>query len=324
MAARKFSFKSTAEDVLKGVDVKGKTAIVTGGSNGIGLETCRVLAKSGSNVIMMARNSEAANEAIAGIKAESPEARISFIQCDLSDLLSVKKACDEYLKDNKNSTLDMLICNAGVMAIQKLQRTKQGIEEQLGVNWLAHHFLVKLLQSKMTQQETPSRIVLVASLAHMMGGLDIEDLNFKSRRYSAWSAYGQSKTCNILHGRWLAHMLEGTNVKVFSLHPGNIWTGLQKHQDGFGLRLFFGLASFLPKPLASKTIPQGAATQVYAATAPELANVPSGEYLDDCKPKKTTKQAADMELAERLWNEGDKMLSDALSAYSGVYLAPVQ
>ena len=272
---------------------------------------------------MLARNVEAANKAIADIKTESPEASIKLIQCDLSDLLSVKRAAEEFLSAHKKETLDMLICNAGVMAIQNLQRTKQGIEEQLGVNWLAHFFLVKILMPKMTQQETPSRIVLVASLAHMMGGFNIEDLNFSTRKYAPWSAYGQSKTCNILHGRWLAHLLEGTKVKVFSLHPGNIWTGLQKHQDGFGLRLFFALSSILPKPLASKTIPQGAATQLYAATAPELENVPSGEYLDDCKQKKTTKQAADLVLAEKLWDEGDRLLSDALSAYSGVYLAPV-
>lgn len=151
---------------------------------------------------MMARNAEAANKAIEGIKAESPQASIKLIQCNLSDLLSVKKACDEFIKDHMKDTLDMLICNAGVMAFPKLQRTKQGIEEQLGVNWLSHHYLVKLMMPKMTQQDTPSRIVLVSSLAHMMSGFDIDDLNFKSRRYSPWAAYAQSKTANILHGRW--------------------------------------------------------------------------------------------------------------------------
>lgn len=108
---------------------------------------------------------------------------------------SVKGAAEEYLAENKKDSLDMLICNAGVMAIPKLQRTSQGIEEQLAVNWLAHFFLVKILMPKMTQQESPSRIVLVASLAHMMGGFDIDDLNFSSKRsYSPWSAYAQSKT----------------------------------------------------------------------------------------------------------------------------------
>jgi len=309
---RQFAFKTTAEQVTAGLDLKGKTAVVTGGNSGIGLETCRVLAKAGVDVYLCARNKELGEVAVKAIRDEVPEAKVNLHILNLADLFQVHQSADALL--GLCPCIDMVICNAGIMALPDLQRTPQGFEMQSGVNWLGHMHFVNCLLPRMKEQKAPSRIVLVSSLAHMMSGFDINDLNWEKRKYSQWGAYGQSKMANILHGKQLAKMLEGTPIRVFSLHPGNIKTNLSRNLSSWMMGTFFMLGPWLPKPLKTKNISQGAATQVYAATAPELESFKNGEYLDDCKVAVPKLPPNHEELAAKLWAAGEEFIQKALAA----------
>lgn len=315
--ARNFSFSSTASEVLEGVDVKGKLALVTGGSLGIGLETCRQLAKAGAEVVLASRNLDQLNAAAELIRKETPDAPDpKILYLDLGDLEQVTEAAATFIKEHlpPGRNLDILLCNAGIMALPKLERTKQGIEQQSAINWIGHAHLVNMLLPRMKQQTTPSRIVIVSSSAHMIpGGLDLNDLNWERRRYSAWGAYGASKAANILHGKHLAKMLAGTPIRVFSLNPGNINTDLGRY-IGFSYRVFhFACKYLLPRPHKQKTVPQGAATQTWACTAPELESFTGGEFLQDCNVTACSKTCADLALAEQLWEKGEAMIQAALT-----------
>lgn len=313
---RSFGFASRADEVLKGVDVRGKLALVTGGSLGIGLETCRQLAKAGAQVVLAARSLEQLNKAAELIRNETPGSDPRILLLDLGDLKQVTEAAATFLRENlpPGRSLDILLCNAGIMALPKLQRTKQGIEEQQGVNWLGHAHLVNLLLPRMKQQKTPSRIVLVSSSAHRMPGtIDTNDLNWEKRSYSGWGSYGASKSANILHGKHLAKLLAGTPIRVFSLNPGNINTGIGRY-SGFTYQIFnFATKYLLPRPHAQKTVPQGAATSTWACTAPELEAFTGGEFLQDCNVTPCSKRCADLALAEELWDKGEAMIQAALA-----------
>ncbi|KAL7596921.1 hypothetical protein Lser_V15G30374 [Lactuca serriola] len=296
-----FSAKHTAEDVTEGVDCKGLTAIVTGPTSGIGLESARVLALRGVHVIMAARNVESATKCKENIIKGCASATIDVMQLDVSSLESVRKFAKEYI--SMGLPLNILICNAGVMT-PPFGLSKDGIESQFATNYVGHFLLTNLLLDTMknTAQKcgNEGRIVIVSSKLHSMSykeGIVFDKLN-DEKSYSSLSAYGQSKLANILHAKELARRLkeEGANITVNALHPGVIATNLSRHSTFSAC--FYGVFGIF-----QKNIPQGASTTCYVALNPKVKGV-SGEYFADNNVDKPSSQACDAELARKLWECG--------------------
>ncbi|NKB99298.1 MAG: SDR family NAD(P)-dependent oxidoreductase [Pseudomonadales bacterium] len=288
-----FGKRSTAEVVTEGIDLRGKIALVTGVNSGIGMETMRVLALRGAHVIGTCRTFEKAETACASVSGLTTP-----MACELADLDSVRD-CAARIKGDF-SQLDIVIANAGIMALPKLEQA-HGIELQFATNHLGHFLLVTSLVESLAED---ARVVIVSSEAHRStpkGGIEFDNLSGETG-YSALRAYGQSKLANILFANRLAKQLEG-RATVNSLHPGVIGTNLGRHIHPM-LAWTLGLVMF---PFA-KTIPQGAATSCYVATAPELDNV-SGRYFSDCEEKAATTFATSEQLADRLWTASENLVS---------------
>ena len=299
----KLGRRTTAEQALQGQNLKGKKAIVTGANSGLGVETARVLALAGADVLLACRSLESGEQVATQLRASLPAGagKLSVGKLDLSDLRSVKSFAEAYTEPS----LDLLINNAGIMATP-LGTTAQGFELQTGTNHLGHFFLTKLLLPKL-EKSAAARIVNVSSALHQSGKgerllatLD-GDPAYKQRKYSAISAYRDSKLANVLFTRALSKKLPA-NVLTFSLHPGVIETNLARSM-GFLGNTFLKVAR-----LFLKSIPQGAATTIFAATAPELAGC-TGAYLADCAEKEPTREALDEALAEKVWALSEKAVA---------------
>lgn len=318
--SRKYGKTSTAKEIVDGHggmnSLVGKTAIVTGGNSGIGLETCKVLAYAGARVILASRSVEAGTKAISDEIVKSGHGgyvsssdNIVVKQLDLASFQSIKDFAQDVIASE--GEIDFLILNAGIMALPSLTRTSAGFESQVGVNHFGHFYLTSLLLPKITKQDSKCRIVSVSSMAHTMGDVDISDLHFQNgRSYGAWSAYGQSKLCNILFAKELADRYENTNISSFSLHPGVIQTNLIRHslpEQGCLFYLYKGL-------VVDKSIPQGASTTVWACLAPEL-NDCSGAYLDNCAISSPNARGQDSTgaLRKQLWEITEKQIEVALA-----------
>ncbi|GAQ90039.1 rossmann-fold NAD-binding domain-containing protein [Klebsormidium nitens] len=294
-----FSSRSTAEETSAGVDLTGRVAIVTGASSGLGIETARVLALRGAEVVIGVRRVNAGEETKEVILKSIPNAKIHVLELDLGSLASVR----EFVKNFKELKLplNILINNAGVMACP-FGRTKDGHELQFGTNHLAHFLLTELLLPliKQTAKDTgiQGRIVILASSGHDLtypGGIRFDKLD-SEEGYDPYRAYGQSKLANLLHAKELARRLkeENANVIVNALHPGVIQTGLARHMPKiavFFIKTFGGLAL--------KSIPQGAATSLFLATNPKVTV--SGEYWADSNIAARSDLARDDGLAKRLY-----------------------
>ena len=204
----------------------GKTVIITGANNGIGLETAVDLAKrNAARVILACRSVERGEKAAVEVRKRSNNDNVVFRQLDLASLESVRKFAAKILEEEPR--IDILINNAGVMALPERKLTKDGFEMQFGTNHLGHFLLTNLLLDRL--KEAPSaRIVNVSSVAYKMGSIKMDNLN-SEHSYTSWGAYCQSKIANILFTRGLSKRLEGTNVTANALHPGAIFTGLQQH-----------------------------------------------------------------------------------------------
>ncbi|KAL3152905.1 hypothetical protein ABBQ38_012211 [Trebouxia sp. C0009 RCD-2024] len=293
------SSRSTTLQALRGVDLTGRTALITGGNSGLGVETARAMAHAGAKVILTSRKVEAGQKIAQELQSSGVKGAVEVVQLDLADLSSIHQLAQQL---NNGPALDFLFLNAGVMACPQ-SYTKNGFEMQVGTNHFGHFELTRSLMDKLKQQGTPVRIIAVTSSAHKMDGLDLDDLHFKKRKYTAWQAYGQSKLCNVLYAKELARRTQGSNVQAYAVHPGIILTGLWQHSPM--LRPFLKLGSLFTKSPA-----QGAATAVYAATAPELEGK-SGAYLQDCQVSKSSAQGADAELASKLWSVTEEQLAEA-------------
>jgi NAD(P)-dependent dehydrogenase (short-subunit alcohol dehydrogenase family) len=289
-----FGSASTAEDVTAGLDLTGRTILVTGCNSGIGYETVRVLGKRGARVLAAARTVEKARAATAALGKE-----LVPLACELSSPSSVR-ACIADIQA-RGQPLDAIICNAGIMALPKLEQAF-GYELQFFTNHIGHFMLVTGLLDRLADQ---ARIVIVASEAHRRApkaGIEFDNLS-GNKGYNPWAAYGQSKTANILFASALAQRLAGTKKTANSVHPGVIHTNLVRNMPGFASA---GMA--ILAPLVFKSVAQGAATQCFVATRPELAGV-SGEYFVDCNVAKPRSYARDAALAERLWQESERIVS---------------
>ncbi|KAK1367497.1 NAD(P)-binding rossmann-fold protein [Heracleum sosnowskyi] len=294
-----FSARSTAEQVTHGLDGTGLTAIVTGASSGIGIETARVLALRGVHVVMAVRNTNSGKKVKDEILMEIPNAKVDVMELDLSSLESVKKFASDYT--SSALPLNLLINNAGVMATP-FMLSKDQIELQFATNHLGHFLLTNLLldtmKSTARESHKEGRIVNVSSEGHRFAyreGIRFDKINDESS-YGQLSAYGQSKLSNILHANELArHLKEGEEITANSLHPGSIATNLTRYH-GF----VDGMVSWVGKYVL-KTIPQGAATTCYVALHPQVKGI-SGEYFCDSNIGSRSSLATDAGLAKKLWD----------------------
>ncbi|HXV91772.1 MAG TPA: SDR family NAD(P)-dependent oxidoreductase [Pseudonocardia sp.] len=294
-----FGARSTAEDVLSEVDLTGRLAVVTGGYSGLGLETTRALAGAGARVVVPARRTEAAREALGAL----PGVEVDTL--DLSDLEDVRAFAGRFLASGR--TVDLIIGNAGIMACPET-RVGPGWEAQFAINHLGHYALVNLLRPAFAPGGV--RVVAVSSAGHHHSGIRWDDVHFR-RGYDKWLAYGQAKTANALFAVHLDALGRNAGVRAFSLHPGRILTPLQRHLPAEEMVALGWIDEDgeLVDP-GFKTAAQGAATQVWAATAPELDGM-GGVYCEDCDVAPPARadtpfvgvcaHASDPEQAARLW-----------------------
>jgi NAD(P)-dependent dehydrogenase (short-subunit alcohol dehydrogenase family) len=303
-----FGAESTAAEVIDGIDLTGKRAIVTGGASGIGIETARALAGAGADVTLAVRNLEAGAATAADITATTGSKNVHVGALDLSDQTSVAAFVADW-----SGPLHILVNNAGVMA-SPLMRTPEGWEMQFATNHFGHFALATGLHDALATAGG-ARIVSVSSSAHLRSPVVFEDIHFNQREYERWSAYGQSKTANVLFAvegskRWAAD-----GIAVNALMPGSIRTNLQRHvseEELTRLRAASGRAT-----VPWKTMEQGAATSVLVATSPLLDGV-SGRYFEDCNEASLNEPgtsrgvaayALDPEAAARLWQVSEETLA---------------
>ena len=287
-----FGYGTTAEQVTAGLDLRGKTYLVTGCNSGMGLETMRVLTLRGARVVGTARS---LGKASGACLAMSPHHMP--VACELSDPASVR-ACVAQVQQ-QCPPLDSIICNAGIMALPSLQQV-HGIEAQFFTNHLGHFLLVTGLLGHLTPK---GRVVVVSSDAHRRtrpGGIEWHNLSGE-QGYSAWQHYGQSKLANLLFAKALTKRLAGTGCTANALHPGVINTPLTRH-----LHVFMRVGWALAEPLLLKSVQQGAATQCFLATHPRLEGV-TGHYFADCQLAPPSRFGNDDALAERLWTVSEQL-----------------
>ena len=291
-----FGHDSTADEVLAGIDLTGKLAIVTGGYSGLGLETTKALARAGAHVVVPARRPDAARE-ILGDLAEVDE-------LDLGSLDSVEAFAGRFLASGR--PVDIVIDNAAIMASPET-RVGPGWEAQFATNHLGHFALVNRLWPAIAA-DGGGRVVSVSSTGHRRSDIRWDDPQFE-QGYDKWAAYGQAKTANVLFAVQLDALGKDFGVRAFALHPGGILTPLQRHLTRAEM-VGYGWIDEDGNPLnpGFKSPEQGAATQVWAATSPQLDGI-GGVFLEDCEVAEVSTDdtpgvrpyAIDPRSAERLW-----------------------
>jgi NAD(P)-dependent dehydrogenase (short-subunit alcohol dehydrogenase family) len=270
-----FGATSTTSDVINGIDLNGKIAIVTGGNTGIGLETVKTLSHAGATVIVPARDVKKAKKNLEGIS------NVEIEEMDLINPDSVDAFAKKFLASGR--PLHLLINNAGIMFVP-LRNDKDGNESQLAVNFLAVFRLTAGLW-KALKKADGARVINVSSLGHHFAPFNFDDPNFKDREYDTLQGYGHSKTAVNLFSLELNERAKAFGVKAFSLHPGNIWGTELAREAPVEILQQFGFVddkgNIKPEVIATlKTIPQGAATTIWAATSPSLNDI-GGVYLED-------------------------------------------
>ena len=297
-----FGFHSTAADVMAGVDLTGKRAIVTGGAAGIGIETARALAAAGAAVTLAVRRPDAAEPTARALREATGNPAIEVRPLDLSDLRSVRSFSGAW-----QGPLHILINNAGIMAVPQLERTAQGFEAQFGTNYLGHFALTIGLHDAL-RSASGARVVSLSSSGHLFSPVVFDDLHFDFIPYTPFGAYGQSKSATALLAVGIAQRWSGDGISANALHPGAIATGLQKHTGG------------LRTPVERRKTPeQGAATSVLLAASPLLEHV-SGRYFEDCNEAKLVTRrpedftgcavyAVDPDNAARLWERSLELIA---------------
>ena len=293
----------TALDIVDGVDLSGKTCVITGASSGLGRESARALARTGAHVILAARNAEALADTEAWVRAEVGDARLSQVHLDLTSLSSVASAAEQI--SELTPAVHVLMNNAGVM-FTPFGRTVEGFEIQFGTNHLGHFELTRLLFPALVAADG-ARVVNLSSEGHRISDIDFEDPNWESREYDKFAAYGASKTANVLHAVELDRRLRDSSVRAFAVHPGIVATSLARHMtnDDFAA-LNSSTASRNPERPATDfrkqfTTPEyGAATQVWAAVSDELDGR-GALYLSDCKVAQAAPYAVNESRALALW-----------------------
>ena len=300
------SFETTTDDVLAGVDLRGKIAVVTGASTGLGLETARALASTGAQVVLAGRDASRIEAAANTILEREPDAMLEQGVVDLTSLASVRAFAEWY--GSSHDRLHLLINNAGVM-YTPFEHTAEGFEMQFGTNHVGHFLLTCLLVPSLLA-DPPSRVVNLSSGGHMGSDIVWDDVNFERREYDKFAAYGQSKTANILFSLELDRRLGGRGVHAYAVHPGMIATELGRYMTKDDFQALIDRAKSAPSGGLPpyKTIEQGAATSVWAATAPELDDQ-GGTYLADAEvTDQHAPWARDPDSAARLWTLSEELV----------------
>jgi NAD(P)-dependent dehydrogenase (short-subunit alcohol dehydrogenase family) len=276
-----FGYRSTAAEVLEGIDLTGRLAIVTGGYSGLGLETTRALVGAGANVVVPARRPDAARQALAGIE------RVEVDELDLGDLDTVHGFAERFLESGRS--IDMLINNAAIMACPET-RVGPGWEAQFATNHLGHFTLTNLLWPALAA-DGGARVVALSSRGHKRSGIRFDDLQFE-HGYDKWQAYGQAKSANVLFAVHLDVLGQDAGVRAFAVHPGGILTPLQRHLTHEEMVGYGWIAEDGTPKFEFKTPEQGAATATWAATSPQLEGM-GGVYCEDCDIAEPTNPNAD-------------------------------
>jgi NAD(P)-dependent dehydrogenase (short-subunit alcohol dehydrogenase family) len=304
------SFETTTDDVLATVDLEGKIAIVTGASTGLGLETSRALASAGARVVLAGRDPVRIDTAVATVRERVPDADLEAGVLDLASLESVRSFASWFASTHRR--LHLLINNAGVM-YTPLERTAEGFEMQFGTNHLGHFLLTCLLVPQLLA-DPPSRVVNLTSGGHRGSDIVWDDPNYEHRAYDKFAAYGQSKTANILFSVELERRLGARGVHAYAVHPGMISTELGRHMTDDDFAALVARAKAAPSGglPPRKTVEQGAATSVWAATAPDVRG---GTYLADCEVSEDhAPWALDPEAATRLWSLSEALVGQSFLA----------
>lgn len=315
-----FGARSTALEVVAGIALRGRNAIVTGGAAGLGLETSRALASAGAQVTLAVRNLEQGRAAASSIKDAFPQAAVDVALLDLGDLAQVRAFAAEW--NTRSQALDILINNAAIMACP-LTRTPQGWEAQFATNHLGHFALTTALLPSLLSaagQTGDARVVALSSAGHKRSDVIFDDIHFERRAYDKWNAYGQAKSANALFALGLHLRYGGQGVTANAVHPGGIITGLQKFLPMEEMRAM-GWFKEDDTPIDRfKNPQQGASTSVWAATARELKGQ-GGLYLEDCQQAVAVEPSnrltgyfpyiADPASAERLWMVSEALLQSA-------------
>ena len=310
-----FGSRSEPEEVLAGIDLTGRRAVVTGGYSGIGLETVRALAGAGAAVTVPARSPDRARDALADVSG------VEVATMDLGDIGSVRAFAEAF--SGAHERLDLLICNAGIMACPET-RLGPGWEAQFATNHLGHFALTAGLLDRLRAASAP-RVVVLSSSAHRLSGVDLADPNYLERPYDKWQAYGQSKTANALFALELDARLAEAGGHAYAVHPGGIFTPLQRHLPKEEMQALGWLGDDgEPSPLALqhfKSPTQGATTTLWAATAAVLEEH-GGVFCEDCdiaqavpadspEIRGVRPQATDAEVARGLWTLSEELLARA-------------
>lgn len=321
MIENEFGATTTAAEVVAGIDLSGRRAIVTGGASGIGLETARALAGAGAQVTLAVRDLEAGEAAAADIAGTTGRGDVAVAQLDLADLASV----DAFVA-GWEGPLHALVNNAGVMDTPQ-GATTQGWETQFGTNHLGHFALAVGLHDALAAAGD-ARIVSVSSSGHASSPIVFDDLFFARREYTPELAYGQSKTANSLFAVEATRRWAADGITANALMPGGIWTPLQRHWSAEKRRAAEEQSRQAEAAglFRMKTPEQGAATSVFLAASPQVAGL-GGRYFEDCNEAPVVDQlegihgvmphALDPDDARRLWDVSEELVAEARGAAGG-------
>jgi NAD(P)-dependent dehydrogenase (short-subunit alcohol dehydrogenase family) len=318
-AAKTLGATSTTDEVLEGVSLSGKRVLVTGVSAGLGVETARALVAHGAEVVGAARDLTKAKAATAGVLAAAANrGGFELVELDLASLTSVRLCADALVDDGK--PFDLVIANAGVMACP-FGKTADGFETQFGTNHLGHFVLVNRIASLM---KPGSRLVNLSSAGHRYSDVDLDDPNFERTAYDPWASYGRSKTANILFAVEFDRRHRGNGIRATAVHPGGIQTELSRHIGEEGIKQLVERINAQTRAAGEpdfkfKTIPQGAATTVWAGVVAAADEV-GGRYCEDChvaviepdpaKRAGVKPYALNPETAKALWAKSEDMVGE--------------
>ncbi|KAL8905169.1 MAG: hypothetical protein Q9207_002796 [Kuettlingeria erythrocarpa] len=310
--------RPSALDIVKDEGLEGKltdkVVLVTGCSSGIGIETAKAMAATGAKVFCTVRDMKKGESALADILKPG---QVELVKMDLNSLDSVRAAARDVL--SKTKTLNILINNAGIMAVPNFEKTADGFESQFGTNHLAHFLLFELLKPILLASSTPemnSRVVSLSSSGHRAGPVRIGDYNFERGSYSPWAAYGSSKTANIYLPNEIERRYGSKGLHGLSVMPGGIRTGLQEHVPS-SVKASWDYDPEIKKYMKSPA--QGASTTVFAALSKEWEGK-GGRYMEDCAESPAIAPGAgatavgyaphayDVKDAKQLWADSCKMV----------------
>jgi NAD(P)-dependent dehydrogenase (short-subunit alcohol dehydrogenase family) len=313
---KQFGYQSTTDEVLEGVDLSGKRILVTGVSAGLGVETARALKAHGAEVVGTARDLAKAERAL----REAGAWPIELVEADLASLESVRRASDQLNADGRK--LDLIIANAGVMATP-FGHTADGFETQFGTNHLGHFVLINRIAHLIRDG---GRLVNLASSGHRFSDVDLDDPNFERTSYEPYVAYGRSKTANILFAVEFDRRHKHRGVRATAVHPGGIMTELGRHQSEDDIQKLLDSSGLDLATFEWKTIPQGAATSVWAGIVAGPDEI-GGRYCENCHVTTDITEAdisavsegvrpyaLDPKRAKALWAKSEEMVGERFDA----------